>query len=77
MFSKEDLQEPQVEAREERHWGGDDDMNEFDRMMQSSVSEAERLKEEAQREAREEAERMRLERLRRQEEELKREQERK
>jgi hypothetical protein len=46
-------------------------MNEFDKMMQDSVKEADRLKEDAQRQAREEAERMRLERLKRQEEELK------
>jgi hypothetical protein len=53
------------------------DMQDFDRLMNDSVREAERLQEEAQRQAREEAEQLRLERLRRQEEELKREQEKK
>jgi hypothetical protein len=62
MFSQEDLQEPQVQEGGERKWDGDDDMNEFDRMMKASVNEAERLREEAQRQAREEAERMMLER---------------
>ena len=33
LFSQDDLREPQVEATEERQWGGDDDMNEFDRLM--------------------------------------------
>ena len=44
--------------QEERAWGGldDDNMEDFDRLMNESVREAERLKEEAQRQAREEAE---------------------
>ena len=65
--------------QEERAWGGldDDNMEDFDRLMNESVREAERLQEEAQRQAREEAEQLRVERLRRQEEELRREQEKK
>ena len=60
-------------TQDDRQWGGmDDDMQDFDRLMNDSVREAERLQEEAQRQAREEAEHLRLERLRRQEEELKR-----
>ena len=60
-------------TQDDRQWGGmDDDMQDFDRLMNDSVREAERLQEDAQRQAREEAEQLRLERLRRQEEELKR-----
>jgi hypothetical protein len=63
-FAQDDIVESIIQPTQDREWGGDEDMNEFDRMMHDSVSEAERMKEEAQRQAREEAEGMRLERLR-------------
>lgn len=77
-FEKEDYasvneEEPRF-GNEPTFGEGDEDnadMQEFDRMMQASVSEAQRLQEEEQARAREEQERARAERLRHQEERLK------
>ena len=45
LFSKEDLLEPVIPepTQEDRRWGMDDDMQDFDRLMNDSVREAERL----------------------------------
>ena len=61
--------------QERRDW--DDDMEEFDKLMEKSVHEAQRLQAEEAEKARLEQERLRIERLKRQEELIREEQEKK